>query len=667
MKLSMDGILKDLYKAAPELRDKEEELKKVIRELLASKPSAEMDTAFEKKLKAELLERFADKQKKKAFVFWNWFSRGMMIRAAGGVCVAALLVVSVWNYQRFLPTKSIVEPIDRVENKEVEILPQKTPSIEGRKTKSEQSPNNYSMAEKKDLFAGNESPKEIPAGPARDEEISVRALSKSVAAAPQMQQMQTRDFNTEGYDRVVENSYKKTIREPLSTLSIDVDTASYANVRRFINEGSMPVLDAVRIEEMINYFHYDYTEPANDAPLAFNTELSACPWNKKHQLLRFGVQGKRIKMDNLPPNNLVFLIDVSGSMQDANKLPLIKEALKLLIRQMRPEDRIAITVYAGAAGVVLPSTSGREQKKILQALDNLEAGGSTAGSEGIVLAYETAKKYFQAKGNNRVILATDGDFNVGPSSDAELERLIEEKRKEGVFLTVLGFGMGNYKDSKMQKLADKGNGNYAYIDSLFEAKKVLVNQMQGTLFTIAKDVKIQIEFNPAVVEEYRLIGYEKRVMEAQDFDNDKKDAGELGAGHSVTVLYELALADRKNSTPSTNELKYQQTVVKTGAYASQEILTVKFRYKKPNEDKSRLLVYPIEFKQLELNNTSENFRFAAAVAEWGLLLRNSENKGSANYQQVLDLANGAKGADLEGYRAEFIQLVKQSKELSKGK
>lgn len=448
------------------------------------------------------------------------------------------------------------------------------------------------------------------------------------------------------------------LKNPLSTLSIDVDTASYTNVRRFINSGNLPPPDAVRIEELINYFTYDYPQPIDGAPFSFTTELTDAPWKSGNRLLLVGLQGLKIPVDKLPPANLVFLIDVSGSMDQENKLPLLVKSFKLLVGQLRPQDRVAIVVYAGQAGLVLPSTSGAEKYKILSALDSLQAGGSTAGGQGIQLAYQVARENYIKHGNNRVILATDGDFNVGASSDADMERLIEEKRKDGVFLSVLGYGMGNYKDSKMQKLADRGNGNYAYIDTLLEAKKVLLSQFGGTLMTIAKDVKLQVEFNPAKVKSYRLIGYEKRMLRAEDFTDDRKDAGELGSGHTVTALYEIVPAD--SVSPDTRELTYQTTQVKDSARTSTELATIRFRYKKPQEDTSSELVRKIPADANTLNNAGNNISFAAAVAEWGMLLRNSEHKGSANFTRILEMARKAKGTDVEGYRAEFIRLVEMS-------
>jgi len=468
-------------------------------------------------------------------------------------------------------------------------------------------------------------------------------------------------FNTEEYDRIYENPFVSTIRNPLSTFSVDVDRASYANVRRMLENNQKPYADAVRIEELINYFNYDYPQPTGKAPFSVNLEISNCPWNNGHQLLSIGLQGKDIDVNNVPNSNLVFLIDVSGSMSDINKLPLLKSSFKILIEKLRPKDRVAMVVYAGAAGVVLPSTSCDEKEKIMAAFDMLEAGGSTAGGEGIKLAYKIAKENFIDGGNNRVILATDGDFNVGESSDASMVRLIEKKREEGVFLTVLGFGMGNYKDSKMEKLSNAGNGNYAYIDNILEAKKTLGKEFFGTIYTIAKDVKIQIEFNPAQVKAYRLIGYENRMLKAEDFNDDTKDAGEIGAGHTVTAIYELIPAGSKEEVPGIDELEYQKsTVVK-----SNDLMTLKLRYKKPDANVSQLIKQKVTKSDIVKGNTSNNFNWASSVAEFGLLLRTSKFKSDANYDQVIERARSAKGQDDEGYRAEFIKLVEIAQLLDK--
>lgn len=468
-------------------------------------------------------------------------------------------------------------------------------------------------------------------------------------------------YNTEEYHRIYENEYKDSKKDPLSTFSIDVDKASYSNIRRMLNQNQLPQPDAVRIEEMINYFNYNYPQPIDEHPFSINTEYTDCPWNKNHQLIHIGLQGKQIEVKSLPSNNLVFLIDVSGSMMDENKLPLLKSGLRLLIEQLREEDKVSIVVYAGAAGVVLPATSGKNKEKIYEALDNLQAGGSTAGGEGILLAYKTAKENFISKGNNRIILATDGDFNVGISGDGELVRLIEKQREDGVFLSVLGFGTGNYKDSKMEQLADKGNGNYAYIDNILEAKKVLVKEMGGTLLTIAKDVKLQLEFNPAFVKGYRLVGYENRLLNNEDFNDDKKDAGELGSGHTVTAIYEIIPAGSSEVIASIDSLKYQQPKQTPSPLAfNNEVMTIKFRYKDPKESHSKLISHVVLNKKTDFNNSSENCKFACAVAEFGLLLRDSKFKGETNYKDIIALAKQSKGKDEEGYRAEFIKLVEMA-------
>ena len=465
-------------------------------------------------------------------------------------------------------------------------------------------------------------------------------------------------WNTEEYDGIEENIFREALKNPLSTFSIDVDAASYSNVRRYINNGQRPPKDAVRIEELVNYFDYDYQQPKDDDPFAFHTEISTAPWNNKHKLVHIGLQGKTIPTEKLPPSNLVFLIDVSGSMDEPNKLPLLKSSFKMLVEQLRAQDHISIVVYAGAAGLVLEPTSGSEKKEILKALDQLQAGGSTAGGAGIKLAYAVAKEHFKPGGNNRVILATDGDFNIGESGNGAMERLIEEKRKDGVFLTVLGYGMGNYKDSKMETLADKGNGNYAYIDNITEARKVLVNEFGGTLFTIAKDVKLQIEFNPAKVKAYRLIGYENRMLKNEDFNNDKKDAGDLGSGHTVTALYEIIPVGAESEFFKVDDLKYQHTTIDPKAKNSKELMTIKFRYKKPDEDVSKLIVHSLIDSNILLSKTSDNFRWSASVAAFGMLLRDSEYIKNFNYDAVVQMAQNSKGEDKEGYRIEFINMVK---------
>ncbi|WP_189630761.1 YfbK domain-containing protein [Roseivirga thermotolerans] len=463
--------------------------------------------------------------------------------------------------------------------------------------------------------------------------------------------------NTESYAEIEENGFNSPFKNPFSTFSIDVDAASYSNVRRFITQGQLPPKDAVKIEEMINYFDYTYNQPTGQHPFHVQHEVGRAPWNRDHYLVHIGIQGQKIEMDQLPPSNIVFLLDVSGSMESKNKLPLLKKSLKLLVHELRPEDRVSIVVYAGAAGEVLPSTSGANKREILKALENLRAGGSTAGGAGIHLAYTIAQENFIKGGNNRIILATDGDFNVGASSDKAMEDLIEEKRKSGVFLTVLGFGMGNYQDSKMEILADKGNGNHAYIDNILEAKKVLVNEFGGTLFTIAKDVKLQVEFNPGTVQAYRLIGYENRLLADEDFNNDKKDAGELGAGHTVTALYEVIPVGVKSSFKPIDDLKYQPNHKPEVAINTTDLMTVKLRYKQPDEDRSVYLdtVIPNEVKPIR--GMSHNFNWSAAVASFGMLLRESDYLNGYTYHEALELARLSKGYDENGYRAEMIRLM----------
>ncbi len=476
-------------------------------------------------------------------------------------------------------------------------------------------------------------------------------------------------FEREQYDRINDNPFLAVRGNPRSTFSVDVDRSSYGNVRRFLAQGQVPPADAVRIEELVNYFPYSLNEPRGEAPVAITTEAMAAPWQPRHHLVRVALQARRINTDRLPPSNLVFLIDVSGSMQSPDKLPLVKESLRLLVEQLRPQDRVALVVYAGAAGLALPSTSGSDKARIMEAIDRLEAGGSTAGGAGLELAYRTAREHFERGGNNRVILATDGDFNVGPSSDAAMERLIESKRAEGTYLTILGFGTGNYQDAKMQKLARVGNGNAAYVDGIAEARKVLVKEMGGTLVTVANDVKLQIEFNPARVASYRLIGYEDRILRDEDFRDDKKDAGDMGAGHTVTALYEIVPVGVRGTVDArgTDPLRYTDVdSTDTRVVAGRnELLHVSLRYKRPGESVSKLITKPLLASDVR-GRGSDDLRFASAVASFGMLLRDSEHKGSATASSVLALARSATGDDEDGYRAEFIGLVEQWRSISRG-
>ena len=470
------------------------------------------------------------------------------------------------------------------------------------------------------------------------------------------------EFNTEAYAAVRENEFVTAKDSPLSTFSIDVDTASYSNVRRFLDDEMRPPAGATRTEELINYFRYNYPQPTGDDPFSVNLEVSRATWNPERDLVRIGLKGRELPAEERGPANLVFLIDVSGSMDESNKLPLLQRSLSALVENLSDEDRVAIVTYAGSSGLVLAPTEGAKKREILEAISNLRAGGSTHGSEGIRLAYETAREQFREDGNNRVILCTDGDFNVGVTNESELQKLIEKERESGVFLSVLGFGTGNLNDSMMELLANKGNGNYAYIDSISEGRKVLVEQMGSTLFTIAKDVKIQVEFNPARVAGYRLIGYENRLLAKEDFNDDKKDAGEIGAGHTVTALYEIIpVGQAVPGSPSVDPLKYQRPEQDSSA-TSGELLTVKLRYKAPDGDKSKLIEIPLTADNIPaFDAASEDFRFASAVAAFGMKLRGSPDAGKITWPEIQDIARSALGNDPGSYRAEFLTLIEKAK------
>ncbi len=487
----------------------------------------------------------------------------------------------------------------------------------------------------------------------------------SIGCAVRSPEPESQPYGTERYAEYRENGFLDPKSEPLSTFSLDVDTSSYALMRRYLEDQKrLPPPNAVRLEEYVNYFRYNYAKPQGDDPIAVDCELAECPWNKTHKLLRLGVQAKRLEGDTMPPCNLTFLVDRSGSMGCNNGMELLKGGLKMLVSRLRAEDHVSIVTYAGGTEVLLRSTPGSDKKKIVDAIDSLQASGCTYGSAGIQLAYAEAERNFDKKTNNRVILVTDGDFNVGISSPRELEDFIASKRSSGVFLSVIGVGRGNYQDAMMKKLANAGNGNYSYLDSLLEAKKVMLNEIGGTLFTVAKDVKVQIEFNPSQVAGYRLLGYENRLLKAKDFNNDKKDAGEIGSGHSMTAFYELlpvGLKDKSAKDLYVDPLKYQ----KATAVESEELFTVKMRWKAPDGDKSKLKEIAKSAAAITRTEPSEDFRFASAVAEFALVLENSEFKGDASFEDVLRQARGAKGADEEGYRAEFIRLVERA-ELLKG-
>ena len=499
---------------------------------------------------------------------------------------------------------------------------------------------------------------EITSNEAALMEPSANATSKMILSSPPQQR------NAETYKEIKENSFVAVAQQPVTTFSADIDRAAYANVRRIIGYGKIPPKDAVRIEEMVNYFDYDYPAPeeGSASPLRVSPELAPAPWNPNHLLLRIGLQAKKIDLAKAPPSNIVFLIDVSGSMDEENKLPLLKSSFKMLLGQLRPDDKIAIVTYANGTKVALPSTSVKDKEKIIKVLDNLYASGGTSGGKGIQLAYEQAQKSFIKNGNNRIILATDGDFNIGINNTTDLEKFIEKQRESGIYMSVLGFGMGNYRDDMAETIADKGNGNYAYIDNITEAKKVLVNELSGTLFAVAKDVKLQLEFNPKYVKEYKLIGYENRMLANEDFTNDKKDAGEIGAGHTVTALYELVPSDGKVA----QSLRYQSQELNEKGKGN-ELGFLKIRYKDPKvkDAKSVEITEPLVFNKKALKETSTDYRFAASVAEFGILLRDNSNKANATYDQVIELAEGAIGKDPEGYRKEFVRLVKSVKMLPK--
>ena len=499
---------------------------------------------------------------------------------------------------------------------------------------------------------------EITSNEAALMEPSANATSKMILSSPPQQR------NAETYKEIKENSFVAVAQQPVTTFSADVDRAAYANVRRIIGYGQIPPKDAVRIEEMVNYFDYDYPAPeeGSASPLRVSPELAPAPWNPNHLLLRIGLQAKKIDLAKAPPSNIVFLIDVSGSMDEDNKLPLLKSSFKMLLGQLRTDDKIAIVTYANGTKVALPSTSVKDKEKIIKVLDNLYASGGTSGGRGIQLAYEQAQKSFIKNGNNRIILATDGDFNIGINNTTDLEKFIEKQRESGIYMSVLGFGIGNYRDDMAETIADKGNGNYAYIDNITEAKKVLVNELSGTLFAVAKDVKLQLEFNPKYVKEYKLIGYENRMLANEDFTNDKKDAGEIGAGHTVTALYELVPSDGKVA----QSLRYQSQELNEKGKGN-ELGFLKIRYKDPKvkDAKSVEITEPLVFNKKALKETSTDYRFAASVAEFGILLRDNSNKANATYDQVIELAEGAIGKDPEGYRKEFVRLVKSVKMLPK--
>lgn len=691
-----EAILQDIHTLDPALFSDERSAAKMIETLIDLRPGVVLRPSFRAELRKKLNKRIAELNAENEQLSIPLFFRRHRQTFAVSMLSFATLVVALtftFNYKRFtspapviaigesiagstgqnrnsLPAKALTEDkaLATAKDKRSD-TPAETASLPATAAEQDAMPLEFAAesnvteiarANKKETFVGRGLNPEGPAGAEKSFEAYDSARLPQPCCAPESGSANTTVHNTESYNLIVDNDFLDPAKTALSTFSVDVDTASYSNMRRFLNEGVLPPKDAVRIEEMINYFTYDYKAPGGNIPFSLTSETGECPWNPQNKLLLIGLQGKTLSQRQKPASNIVFLIDSSGSMNSPEKMGLLKKSFKLLVDGLDGDDRIAIVAYAGSAGLVLEPTKGNRKNEIVAALDKIEAGGSTAGGEGIELAYTVAEKNFRPNGNNRIIIASDGDFNVGPSSDAEMVRLIEEKRQKGIFISVLGFGMGNYKDSKMELIADKGNGNYFYIDTIYEAKKVMESEMDSMLFTIAKDVKIQIEFNPVHVAQYRLIGYENRVMKAEDFDDDRKDAGEIGAGHRVTALYELVMR-KSDETPQTNTLRYQQSTTNSDAHKSGELALIKLRYKQPEGQNSSLLSYTVKAGAA---NAGSNLHFAAAVAEFGMLLRDSPHRGTASFDDVIERAERHKGKDEFGYRSEFIHLVKKAKLLN---
>lgn len=567
-----------------------------------------------------------------------------------------ILVLSVFLLFSCSSNKTKVQDSKTAENTTI------TPKTESETNQSSPLSDAYIVQDEKQISLGDVRKSKMDISVA-DVSALEMTTSRSISSL-RMESSPYDNLQDEEYSQFSENRFRLANEDPLSTFSVDVDAASYSNMRRFINRGSLPNKDAVRIEELINYFSYNYTEPTGNDPIKISTEVGNCPWNSQNRLVKIGLKARSMAGENLPASNFVFLIDVSGSMYGATRLDLVKSSLKLLTNNLREKDRVAIVVYAGSAGEVLPSTSGANKQKIKEALDNLNAGGA-----GIQLAYKIAKQNFIKGGNNRIILCTDGDFNVGVSSNDGLLALIEQERKSGVFLSILGYGMGNYKDSKMQTLAQAGNGNHAYIDNLQEANKVLVNEFGATMYTVAKDVKLQIEFNPTKVQAYRLVGYETRLLNKEDFNDDTKDAGEMGAGHTVTAFYEvISIGVKSNLIGNVDPLKYQkETNISTQKIFTSDkypdLLTVKLRYKQPNSDQSQKIEVPLIDDKGD--NVSDDFRFASAVAMFGQIIKDSQYKGEGSYSKAIALAQKGYGEDKQGYRREFVRLMQTAQGLAK--
>lgn len=642
----------------PEARKAVEEIRNLSEQLTAHY-AAEKQAALTDEQREEIFAAAREKQKKEKIIPYPrkpWLPMAVAASIGG---IFLMLSGSIVIFSHLQEEKKMFSPPPRPERPKMELgnprvkvkksaKPKESHRIVSQDVRSRQKSQPAGEMKLEDSFSGFCMLAEEP---------PITQLGKAVPAeAPASSKWGP---SIEDYAEVRENQFLRVVNQPLSTFSIDVDTASYANVRRFLKRGQLPPKDAVRIEEMINYFDYGYAPPTGNIPFSANFAQATCPWNPQHKLVRIGLKGREIEQAERPPLNLVFLLDVSGSMNSQNKLPLVKRSMGMLVNQLDERDRVSIVVYAGASGLVLPPTSGTDNRAILEALDRLKAGGGTDGGRGIELAYKTAQEHFHKEGVNRVILCTDGDFNIGVTQGGDLNRLIEEKAKSGIFLSVLGFGMGNYKDGTLEGLADRGNGNYAYIDTFSEARKVLVDQMSGTLVTIAKDVKIQVEFNPIRVAGYRLVGYENRMLAAEDFNDDTKDAGEIGAGHTVTALYEIIPAGQPvNGVPPVDELKYQAT----GKLPVQsvELLTVKLRYKQPDGDTSSKLTFPLKDEDRSFKQAGSDFRFATSVAGFGMLLRDSQHKGDLTYAQAIEWAKGSLGKDEFGYRRECLDLIRNA-------
>jgi len=672
-KIKINLIEKDLISFDSDIFADSEKTRQMIKSLICLRPNIVMRRTYKAELRKEIKKQISELRYKKKSISLLEFIRAhkKIISVSAASCVMIAVVISVVFSERFdefhsnvreIEDLAIADPLLSESSDSLNIFDKELYPDQAKSEYDEENSARVALKKNSEKFQGHGW---NPNGPSTEEPLEIHGggrigwVKESNDKDLEISQL----FNTESYNIIIDNDFQDPAKTPLSTFSVDVDKAAYSNVRRFINDGILPPKDAVRIEEMINYFSYDYNSPGKSDPFSVNTEIGTCPWNPQNKIMLVGLQGKIISKKEKLPSNIVFLIDSSGSMGAPEKMGLLKKSYKMLVEKLDKNDHVSIVAYAGSAGVILEPTPGNKKDKIIAALDRIESGGSTAGGEGIELAYKVAEKNFNKKGNNRIIIATDGDFNVGASSDAEMVRLIELKREKGIFISVIGFGMGNYKDSKMEMIADKGNGNYFYIDTINEAKKVMIEEMDSMLFTIAKDVKVQVEFNPQNVASYRLIGYENRVMKTEDFEDDKKDAGEIGAGHSVTALYEI-VPGKKGTNSSKNALRYQQIASIGDGGKDEEIALIKLRYKQPQGDRSELIEFVVNN---DFNNATANLYFASAVAEFGMLLRDSQYKAKSSFDSLIMRAELYKGNDKFGYRREFINLAKKAKEISSSK